>query len=78
MLLMLHRLWERWKAIAHIIGNFQSRVLLTVFYCLILAPFAVGVRLLADPLRLKRQNRSHWLRREGNQAPGWESARRQF
>ena len=75
---MLRRLWERWKRVAHIIGNFQSRVLLTLFYSLILAPFAVGVRLLSDPLQLRRQNRSHWLRREESPAHGRDGARRQF
>jgi hypothetical protein len=75
---MLKRLWERWKSIAHKIGAFQSRVLLNFFYFLILAPFGLGVKLLSDPLRLKRQNRSHWLGREDKAAGGWEGARRQF
>jgi hypothetical protein len=56
------RLWERWKGIADIIGIFQPRVLLTLFYYLILAPFALGMRLFADPSQLRRQNRSHELR----------------
>jgi hypothetical protein len=75
---MLRRLWERWTRVAHSIGTFQSRVLLTLFYGLILAPFALGVRLLADPLRLRRQNRAHWLRHEDNPTPSGNGARRQF
>ena len=75
---MLRRLWERWKRVAHSIGTFQSRVLLTLFYDLILAPFALGVRLLSDPLRLRRQNRSHWLHHVDNPVPGRDGARRQF
>jgi hypothetical protein len=39
---MLRRLWHHWKVIAHRIGNFQSRVLLNVFYLLILLPFGLG------------------------------------
>ena len=50
---MLRRAWEAWKRIAHKIGNFQARVLLTVFYALIVLPFGLAVRLFSDPLRLK-------------------------
>jgi hypothetical protein len=53
-------------------------VLLTVFYCLILAPFGLGVRLFADPLRLRRQHHSHWLGKERQTTTSWEQARRQF
>ena len=35
----LKRLWEGWKKIAHKIGNFQARVLLTVFYAVLVLPF---------------------------------------
>jgi hypothetical protein len=75
---MLRRLWARWKVIARIIGNFQSRVLLSIFYFLILAPFGFGLRLFSDPLRLTRQHRSHWQHKESNTASILESARRQF
>jgi hypothetical protein len=75
---MLRRLWVGWKSIAHKIGTFQSRVLLTGFYFLILAPFGLGVRLLSDPLRLKRQHHSHWLGKENATADSREHARRQF
>ena len=51
----LHRrLWEGWKRVGRKIGDFQARLLLSVFYFLILAPFALGLRLMADPLGLKR------------------------
>ncbi len=55
----LRRLWEGWKRVGRKIGDFQARVLLTLFYFVILAPFALGVRLLADPLGLKRP--AGWL-----------------
>jgi hypothetical protein len=66
---MLHRLWARWKVIARTVGNFQSRVLLSIFYFFFLAPFGVGVRLSSDPLRLRRQYRSHWQRKENRGDP---------
>jgi len=75
---MLRRLWQRWKIVAHKIGTFQSRVLLTVFYCLILAPFGIGVKLLSDPLRLKGQSGSNWLEQGKKTAARLEAARRQF
>jgi hypothetical protein len=54
MLVFLRRLWEGWKRVGRKIGDFQARVLLTLFYFVILAPFAVIVRFKADPLGLKR------------------------
>jgi hypothetical protein len=75
---MLYRLWARWKVVARKIGDVQSRVLLCVFYYVILAPFGIGVRTLSDPLRLRRQSLSHWLPREGKAAAPGDQARRQF
>lgn len=42
-----------------------SRVLLTLLYFLVLGPFALGYRLVADPLHLKRRPRGNWT--------GWTS-----
>jgi hypothetical protein len=74
---MLSRFWERWKVIAHKIGNFQSRVLLNGFYFLILMPFGLGVKLFSDPLHLKLQHSTHWIGKGAN-TPPQENARRQF
>ncbi len=46
-------LWELWKRAAKKIGDFQARVLLTLFYFVVLAPFALAVRWGSDPLALK-------------------------
>jgi hypothetical protein len=75
---MLRRLWKRWKSVAHTIGMFLSRLLLTLFYCLILAPFGLGVRLFSDPLHLTRRHLSHWCRKEGDPSGSLERPRRQF
>lgn len=48
------RLWRGWKALAEYIGDFQARLLLTVFYFTVLAPFGLALRLLADPLEVRR------------------------
>ena len=35
---LLKLAWRKWKAFAHVLGNFQARLLLTVFYVLIVGP----------------------------------------
>ncbi len=73
---MFRRLWEAWKRLAHLVGNFQARVLLTLVYFVLVLPFGLAVRLWADPLRIKRRQvewLSHpndptdmdWARRQG-------------
>ena len=74
---MLRRFWERWKFMAHKIGNFQSRVLLNAFYFLVMMPFGLGVKVFSDPLRINLQSRSQWLHKD-TPANRWEDARRQF
>ena len=41
-------------------GNMLSRVFLTLLYFLVLGPFAVVYRLVADPLRLRRPSGGNW------------------
>lgn len=57
---MLKKAWQAWKRIAHKIGNFQARVLLTVFYGLLMFPFGIAARWFSDPLRIKRPPQQ-WL-----------------
>ena len=52
--------WQSWKRIARKVGNFQARVLLTVFYATLMLPFGIAVRLLLDPLRIKKRP-ARWL-----------------
>jgi hypothetical protein len=59
---MLKQAWQHWKRIAHAIGTFQARVLLTIFYAVLVLPFGVVVRLFSDPLRIKRRP-DQWLER---------------
>jgi hypothetical protein len=51
-----------WKRVVQTVGNIQARVLLTIFYALVMFPFGVAVRLFFDPLRMK-QRPTHWLNR---------------
>jgi hypothetical protein len=75
---MLRYLWERWKVAAHKIGNFQARFLLNIFYFLVFSPFALGVKMFSDPLRIRRQNLSQWLPRDKETTSSTQGPRRQF
>ena len=71
------RAWERWKVVAHVIGTFQARVLLSVFYFVVVPPFALIVKM-KDPLGLRRRDRARgWIERPAADT-SFESARRQF
>jgi hypothetical protein len=41
-------------------GHMLSRTLLTVLYYLVLGPFAIVYRLVADPLHLRRRKGGNW------------------
>lgn len=41
-------------------GNMLSRVFLTLLYFLVLGPFAIVYRMVADPLRLRRPSQGNW------------------
>lgn len=49
----LKLLWKKWLVVAHAIGNFQSQLILSVFYFIFIFPLGVVFRFFSDPLRLK-------------------------
>lgn len=64
-MVMLRRFWVWWKSLAQEIGDFQARVILTVFYFLVITPFGLAVHFLSDRLRLRPSDAaSYWLERE--------------
>jgi len=76
MLNSLKKLWAAWKRIAHRIGDFQARVLLTVIYAVLVLPFGLAIRLFSDPLKIKKRPAKwtdhtqdvidlEWARRQG-------------
>jgi hypothetical protein len=71
-------LWEAWKGIARKIGDFQARVLLSILYFIVVAPFALAVRWAADPLALKPGTRRGWRVRSSGAVDRLLWARRQF
>ncbi len=74
------RIWEGWKKIARKIGDFNARVILTIFYLVLLMPFAIMVKLFTDPLEIKKNTmKKGWQPKE--EKPGvspMERAARQF
>lgn len=61
---MLKRVWQAWKRVAHTVGTFQARVLLTIFYAVLVLPFGIFARLFSDSLRIKRRP-TQWLEHPG-------------
>ncbi len=57
---MLKSAWQTWKRIAQAVGTFQARVLLTLFYAVLVLPFGLFVRLFSDSLRTKNRP-AQWL-----------------
>lgn len=67
----MRRLWSAWKCLARRVGEWQARLVLTVFYYTLFAPFA----LLA---RAARKPRRGWMQRPELQGDPRARARRQF
>ena len=68
--------WRWWTRVARRIGDVQARILLSVFYFVILGPFALVLRR-KDPLAIRPGAPRGWRRREGLGHPVAGQARRQ-
>ncbi|MBI2361592.1 MAG: hypothetical protein HYV04_22235 [Deltaproteobacteria bacterium] len=75
---MIARVWEWWKRFGKKIGDFQARALLFLFYFLILGPFALVVRSVSDPLKMKGNAPPGWGAKDPAHGPTMEGASRQF
>jgi hypothetical protein len=75
---LLRSFWQRWKRTAKRIGDIQARVLLTVFYFVLLAPFSLVLRRWSDPLAIKADTAKGWRSRETGDGSAKEQATRQF
>jgi hypothetical protein len=78
MLNLLKAFWTRWKAFGHWLATVQSHAMLCVFYFIVLGPFALVMRIFADPLRLRSKTATGWLQRAAPQGDVTQLARRQF
>ena len=69
-------LWQWWVRVAKKIGDFQARLILSLFYMLVIIPIGMIARMFADPLGLK-QKRAAWESKSSS-TPRLDDARRQF
>ena len=70
--------WGRWRELSRKAADVQARVLLTVFYFTVAAPFGIALGLFGDPLRMKkRPSGSYWVERKPVDAT-LVGAKRQF
>jgi hypothetical protein len=70
--------WARWRALSRKGAEVQARLILTLFYFTLAAPFGLARTHLVDPLRLKRAGQPRaWLERRTRDR-NLDDARRQF
>ncbi|OGF68122.1 MAG: hypothetical protein A2Y62_01115 [Candidatus Fischerbacteria bacterium RBG_13_37_8] len=73
---LLKRIWEGWKTIAFKIGAFNAKILLTLFYFLILTIAAIPFKLTNDTLKMKRKYTTFWS--NTNAGTDLESLKKQY
>ncbi len=73
----LKRFGERWTRFGRAVGNFQARLLLSIFYYVVLSPFALVVRWCSDPLAIKPRSAKGWQHRETDDSSPKDRALRQ-
>jgi hypothetical protein len=73
------RLWRRWTIFSKRMGSFQSRVLLSLFFFVIISPVAFLITVLGDPLKIKKKKPkdTYWSAKTASPL-GLEDFRRQF
>ncbi len=76
---MLKALWRVVIILARWIGRIQAWMLFTLVYLLLVAPLAVIFKIVADPLRLRKNSGPIWQTRSQPQpADRWRWAKAQF
>ncbi len=73
------RLWFRWTGFSKRMGSFQSRILLSFFFFIFISPAALIIKVLGDPLQIKKKKTmdTYWSTRTQSPAE-LEDYRRQF
>ncbi len=74
---MLKDLWREWKRVSRHIGSFNARALITLIYFTILALFGIPMRLLADPMGVKKKPQGSAWHARTTRDIDMETARRQ-
>jgi len=75
---LVKKLWGEWQGLFNRAGSFQSRIILSLFFLIVVSPLALAVKTFSDPLRIKHPgNGSYWLAKMKTKAD-LEQFRRQF
>ncbi len=74
----LARLWQVWKELSMDMGDFQSKLLLTLVYFTCVAPFGFCIRLFGDPLDIRHAPMTTGWKRRTPQRDNMQTVRRQF
>jgi len=74
-MMSLSNYWKNWIGIGRFLTNKLARVILVIFYFIIVLPFGIGVRLFSDFLDLKSTPK--WLPKTG-QKNSLDDARRMY
>jgi len=60
------------------VADFQARVLLSILYIVLIGPYGLGMKLFADPLRLRAGRSVGWIERDRPVPNTVPQIRRQF
>ena len=71
------RLWDGWMVVARAIGNFNARLLLSLFYFLFILPLGLITGVAKDFLGIRRRPSSSWHQKD-DPSRTLEEGRRQF
>ena len=71
------RAWSAFKRFARKVGDFQARLLLSVFYILVVGPHGLIMKLFADPLGLRTTQSKGWTERRRPEPRTLDEIRRQ-
>ena len=63
-LFMLKKIWHYWKKFAFKVGEINFKVIMTIFYFIILGLFAIPFRLTHDILLIKKKYATFWKDRD--------------
>ena len=75
----LRKLWHGWLRFGQFLGDILARIVLTLFYFTLFAPFGLGVTLLSDPLNVRKGGTQTWRPREAqDERASLADAGRQF
>lgn len=75
---LVKRLWQSWGNFSRRMGNFQTRIFLSLFFFILVSPLALVVKTFSDPLSIKHgSSNSYWLTKAKTEID-LEQSRRQF